>query len=141
MPTQPETRFKRLFDRWFDRLFTHRQHGRSYRTAIEKGQGQRSGLPDRFYARNGHAWVESKVEPYRLSELQLSVCRRLARSGCRVLAITRMHEDSCMMIDEFLRDGHLYTHNSVPVELVRQKPFWRWMLRSGSPSKPGKTPW
>ena len=141
MPTQPETRFKRLFDRWFDQLHLRKHHDCSYRTAIEKGQGQRSGLPDRLYVHKGHAWVESKVEPYHPSELQMSTCSRLSKGGSRVLIITRLRESTSMMIDEFLSDGTIYTHSSVPVEVIRRRPFWCWLLRSRSPHKAGKTPW
>lgn len=82
---QPETKLKRKMDDGFVRLFG-RVGSDSYHTSIEKGPGQKSGLPDRFYtALGGHAWVESKVLPNKLSSLQELTCARMARAGSRVI--------------------------------------------------------
>lgn len=134
MPSQPESAFKQMFDRWFERLYP--QSGHRYRTAIEKGPGQRSGLPDRFYcAGGGHAWVEFKVAPFQASKLQHYTCQRLARGGSRVLIVTRRPETSQqLLVEEFDRAGES-GQSAFCMEAVRQKAFWRWMMRTSSPRK------
>lgn len=82
---QPEARFKKRVDAAFDSLWK----GEGKRTAIEKGRGQISGLPDRLYMLPfGHIFLESKVGKNKPSGLQKEVAKTMAMAGLRVAFAT-----------------------------------------------------
>lgn len=122
----PESKFKAKVDRLFDRVFS--DHKSSYHTSIEKGRGQKSGLPDRFYsAARAHAWVESKVAPFRLSPLQEVVLGRLARSGSRVVVLTLLRDDT-IKLQQWAADGTPCEPSIHVWDDLKQEDWWLMLL-------------
>ncbi len=131
---QPESKMKRRLDRAFDTLLGGDRND-SYRTAIEKGQGQRSGLPDRFYAGlGGHCWVEAKILPNVLSDLQEQVIQRLAKAGVRVVVISLEKSSDQLLVQEVGSDGAFCPSVRLHWTEVRRKGFWSMLLRPSSGS-------
>lgn len=127
---QPETAFKRQLDRAFQRLFAPQER---YRTPIEKGRGQKSGLPDRYYAACGaHCWMEAKVYPNGLSALQAAVLPRMARAGSRVVVLTQHPDRSLVLVEEYASSGSRCAPVEVSAVDIGERPFWRRLLQRRS---------
>jgi len=126
---QPETKLKRKLDQGFVNLFG-KVGSDSFHTSIEKGPGQKSGLPDRFYAAlGGHAWVEAKVLPNKLSQLQALTCARLARAGCRVvLAYLEQRGDTEFFLRPYDPIGHQQPSICFNYRDTATAEFWRTLF-------------
>ncbi len=123
---QPETAFKRRLDRAFRRIFPPSER---YCTPIEKGRGQKSGLPDRYYGACGaHCWMEAKVHPNRLSPLQAAVLPRLAR-GARVVVLTFHPHDERVSVVEYDGKGRPAEPVAVDAQEIEGRRFWCLLLQ------------
>lgn len=125
---QPEAQFKRTLDRAFDK-----QAGQlGWRTALEKGRGQRSGLPDRLYClpHVGHAWVEAKVDDNKLSPLQDKGLRLLSASGMRAYVVTFYPAADSTAWCYYGESGEPQAgYTFVPLATVRTLMFWHLLLK------------
>ena len=124
---QPEARFKQRVDKAFDRLFLN-QGG--WRTAIEKGRGQKSGLPDRLYcAPPHHVWVESKIDSPKLDPLQDKVCRTLSLAGMNVATATFYPHSDTIAWAAYNHQGELHPgFTFTPIGHIKELNFWSLLL-------------
>lgn len=124
---------KRRLDRAFETLTARCDDDDVYHTAIEKGLGQRSGLPDRFYAAfGGHCFVEAKVLPNKLSTLQEQVIKILARAGTRVAILSLEVSSDQLLLSEVDSCGTIQPRLRFRWLDVRRKPFWSMLLQNTS---------
>jgi hypothetical protein len=118
---QPESKFKKRVDNYFDRIFGHG----SFRTCIEKGRGQKSGLPDRFYAALGcHCWAEFKVAPNKLSELQKRTLPCMAQAGTRVVALTLIPTVDLVRVSDYNAHGDADERLLLPLADFAKQTTW-----------------
>ena len=81
---QAERRLKRRLSESFDKC-----HPDGWQTAFRAGVGgQKIGTPDQYFAAEGKsAWIESKVLPNGLTDLQAHQINQMRSAGLRVLVL------------------------------------------------------
>lgn len=89
MSNQPEAKFKRKLREGFEAVTGGPKAPDAICAPLVASLGQKAGLPDQFFAAWGRSvWIESKVDPNDLSNIQRITIGRMVRGGARVVVLT-----------------------------------------------------
>lgn len=131
---QPESKFKEKLVTAFCDLTGGKRHPDSFYFYIIANGQQRAGVPDLFFtALGGHAWVEAKVHPNTLSEIQLVNMTRMRRGGSRAMILTISSMEAAeshrkITVALLPRGSEMWSETTYPWESMTTLTFWKHLL-------------
>ena len=129
MSIQPEAKLKRKLREGFEAVTGGPKGPNAFCTALVASLGQKPGLPDQFFAVGGRSvWIESKVEPNDLSDIQRHTIGRMVRAGAKVRVLT-FHASKTVFVRTPLPDGTIPDAVAVfNTKDMKTNLFWDYVL-------------